>query len=88
MLSLDGLHRQCKVTSEDLLAAARDHIENHTDWEPTFDNCMRLAELSAYDFRTMAPGSIERSERLGWSAEDVELARCVFQKEQSDKEGI
>tara|TARA_R110002096_G_scaffold113208_2_gene246247 strand:+ start:249 stop:455 length:207 start_codon:yes stop_codon:yes gene_type:complete len=24
----------------------------------------------------------------GWSAEDVELARCVFQKEQSDKEGI
>ena len=53
MISPDQLLRQAKMTGIDYLDAARHELENNQEYDNTFENAIRLAELMAKDFDTM-----------------------------------
>ena len=52
-MDADGLLRQAIITGEEYLNRASSIICAGTDFEDSFDNCIRLAELMAQDFDSM-----------------------------------
>jgi len=52
MLSTDDLHRQCKITGEDLFDCAERHLIN-SGREVTVANILKLAEIMQNDFKIM-----------------------------------
>ena len=53
MLDANGLYLQSIMTGKDRFEHAESYLKNETEYEATFDNVMRLAELMNKDFSVM-----------------------------------
>jgi len=84
MVDVGTLFRQAKMTSKEYFEDAREYLDKEGFKDLKFDDYMRLAELSADDFKTMASSRDVEKLSIGLSSIERCLDRILTIMEKTD----